>query len=131
MITSIIVYLFGPDLHDFCMDLDFCCLHASPLPVYSSLMYKNAAMLRSNTIFCQLEISDRDVTATTAQLLLQLLQNGIDCNAATVASTTVTGIDCNTATGVDCNTATIASTMAWQYCNWYYTATVASTAACC
>ena len=44
MITSIIVYLFGPDLHDFCMALDFCCLHASPLPVYSSLMYKNAAM---------------------------------------------------------------------------------------
>ena len=62
MITSIIVYLFGPDLHDFCMALDFCCLHASPLPVYSSLMYKNAVMLRYNTIFCQLEISDRDVT---------------------------------------------------------------------
>ena len=38
------------------------------------------------------------VASTTAQLLLQLLQNDIDCNTATVASTTATGIDCNTAT---------------------------------
>ena len=47
MYTSIIVFLFGPDLHDFCMALEFCCLHASPLPVHSSL-YKNVAMLRYN-----------------------------------------------------------------------------------
>ena len=63
MITSYIVYLFGPDLHDFCMALDFCCLHASPLPVHSSLCTKMLPCSDIITIFCQLKISDRDVTA--------------------------------------------------------------------
>ena len=62
MITSIIVFLFGPDLHDFCMALDFCCLHASPLPVHSSLCIKMLLCSDIISIFRQLKISDQDVT---------------------------------------------------------------------
>ena len=62
MITSIIVFLFGPDLHDFCMALDFCYLHASPLPVHSSLCIKILLCSDIISIFHQLKISDQDVT---------------------------------------------------------------------
>ena len=55
MITSIIVYLFGPRLHDFCMALDLYCLHASPLPVHFSLCRKMLLCSDIITIFCQLK----------------------------------------------------------------------------
>ena len=63
MITSIIVYLFGPNLHDSCMALDFCCLYMCLHFLYIPLSCIKM-LLRSDIIkiFCQLEISDRDVT---------------------------------------------------------------------
>ena len=85
MITSIIVFLFGPDLHDFCMALDFCYLHASPLPVHSSLCIK--ILLRSDkiSIFRQLKISEQD----EQYAVLQIISSLIDYHYSSVRRSTV------------------------------------------